>query len=110
MRKKGWYERPGVTILEGKWQDFIESEELYAVGGFDVIYTDTFSEDYGGKLSRSVLRMANPRLIVYFLTKTYWSPSNMLLICYGTNVHAFLSLMALERQVSLWHPIDLIAC
>jgi len=46
MRAKGWYEKPGVTILEGKWQDFIESEELYAVSGFDVIYTDTFSEDY----------------------------------------------------------------
>ena len=48
MRNTGWYERPGVTILEGKWQDFITSEELYAVGGFDVIYTDTFSESYSG--------------------------------------------------------------
>jgi len=50
MRAKGWYEKPGVTILEGKWQDFIESKELYATGGFDVIYTDTFSEDYGDLL------------------------------------------------------------
>ncbi|KAI5121556.1 hypothetical protein M0805_000737 [Coniferiporia weirii] len=46
MRQLGWYEKPGVTILEGKWQDIIESEELLAVGGFDVVYTDTFSEDY----------------------------------------------------------------
>ncbi|THH07221.1 hypothetical protein EW145_g3532 [Phellinidium pouzarii] len=46
MRELGWYDKPGVTILEGKWQDFIESEELLTVGGFDAIYTDTFSEDY----------------------------------------------------------------
>lgn len=49
MRQLGWYEKPGVKILEGKWQEFIESEELIATGGFDVIYTDTFSEDYQGK-------------------------------------------------------------
>ncbi|KAL4242833.1 RMT2/GAMT Methyltransferase [Abortiporus biennis] len=46
MRELGWYDKPGVTILEGKWQDFMESEKLYGVGGFDVVYTDTFSEDY----------------------------------------------------------------
>lgn len=46
MKELGWYAKPGVKILEGKWQDFIESEELLSVGGFDVVYTDTFSEDY----------------------------------------------------------------
>ncbi|KAI0769724.1 S-adenosyl-L-methionine-dependent methyltransferase [Trametes elegans] len=46
MRAQGWYEKPGVKILEGKWQDFVDSDELLSVGGFDVIYTDTFSEDY----------------------------------------------------------------
>ncbi|KAM5531662.1 hypothetical protein V8D89_014651 [Ganoderma adspersum] len=46
MRELGWFEKEGVRILEGKWQDFMESEELLGVGGFDVIYTDTFSEDY----------------------------------------------------------------
>ncbi|TCD69814.1 Arginine N-methyltransferase 2 [Steccherinum ochraceum] len=46
MKELSWYEKPGVKILEGKWQDFIESEELLSVGGFDVVYTDTFSEDY----------------------------------------------------------------
>jgi len=35
-----------VTILEGKWQDFIASGKLLEFGGFDVVYTDTFSEDY----------------------------------------------------------------
>lgn len=48
MKARGWYDRPGVTILEGKWQDFVESEEILNVGGFDIIYTDTFSEDYQG--------------------------------------------------------------
>ncbi|TBU33924.1 arginine methyl transferase [Dichomitus squalens] len=46
IRDQGWYDKEGVQILEGKWQDFVESEELLSVGGFDVIYTDTFSEDY----------------------------------------------------------------
>jgi len=45
MRELGWYEKKGVRILEGKWQDFVEAE-LLSFGGFDVVYTDTFSEDY----------------------------------------------------------------
>ncbi|KAG6891481.1 hypothetical protein C0992_006212 [Termitomyces sp. T32_za158] len=47
MKERGWYEKPGVTILEGKWQDYLDNESLLGVGGFDVVYTDTFSEDYG---------------------------------------------------------------
>lgn len=47
MREKGWYDRKDVRILEGRWQDFIEGSELLRSGGFDVVYTDTFSEDYG---------------------------------------------------------------
>ncbi|KAK2463240.1 hypothetical protein APHAL10511_004895 [Amanita phalloides] len=46
MRKLGYYDRPGVKILEGKWQDFIDKADILGIGGFDVIYTDTFSEDY----------------------------------------------------------------
>jgi len=46
MREQGWYEKPGVKILEGKWQDFIGNDVIFQGGGFDVIYTDTFSEDY----------------------------------------------------------------
>ena len=50
MRDLGWYDKPGVQILEGRWQDFINAKgdesPLLAGGGFDVIYTDTFSEDY----------------------------------------------------------------
>lgn len=49
MRATGWYDRRNVTILEGKWQDFVGStsnHKLLEFGGFDVVYTDTFSEDY----------------------------------------------------------------
>jgi protein arginine N-methyltransferase 2 len=43
MKENGWYAKQGVKILEGKWQDFIDSPDLR---GFDIVYTDTFSEDY----------------------------------------------------------------
>ncbi|TEB38217.1 arginine methyl transferase [Coprinellus micaceus] len=49
MRATGWYDRPNVTILEGKWQDFVgptSNHKSLEFGGFDVVYTDTFSEDY----------------------------------------------------------------
>ncbi|KAJ6593956.1 S-adenosyl-L-methionine-dependent methyltransferase [Mycena capillaripes] len=49
MKELGWYEKPGVKILEGKWQDFINTEQISALvpdGGFDIVYTDSFSEDY----------------------------------------------------------------
>ncbi|KAJ3575098.1 hypothetical protein NP233_g1324 [Leucocoprinus birnbaumii] len=46
MKDNGWHTKPGVKIFEGKWQDFVEKEDLLGLGGFDVIYTDTFSESY----------------------------------------------------------------
>lgn len=46
MRKLGWHKKLGVKILKGKWQDFIDSGQLFVDGGYDVVYTDTFSEDY----------------------------------------------------------------
>lgn len=49
MKEQGWYEKPGVTILEGRWQDVIDDDRLIALGGFDIVYTDTFSESYQGK-------------------------------------------------------------
>lgn len=48
MREQGWHDKKGVTILEGKWQDFVGTEVLEGMA-FDAVYTDTFSEDYGGK-------------------------------------------------------------
>ena len=45
MRKNGWYDKPGVTIHEGKWQTIIPT--LIEEGlQFDAIYWDTFSEAY----------------------------------------------------------------
>lgn len=57
MRSQGWYSKPNVKILGGKWQDRVGSLELLEVGGFDVIYTDTFSEEYKGDLLHLELEM-----------------------------------------------------
>ncbi|KAK7053335.1 Arginine N-methyltransferase 2 [Paramarasmius palmivorus] len=62
MKDCGWYDKPGVRIVEGKWQAYrIRSRktitdgvlrrqdvvpELFEMGGFDIVYTDTFSENY----------------------------------------------------------------
>ncbi|KAG8795837.1 Arginine N-methyltransferase 2 [Ceratobasidium sp. 428] len=50
MRSTGWFSKLGVEILEGQWQDFVTPDKIGTLlgeeGGFDVIYTDTFSEDY----------------------------------------------------------------
>jgi hypothetical protein len=76
MREKGWYDRPGVRILEGRWQDFFPfgshetqspneglamlrrnlllcgqqpNEDYMAdIGKFDIVYFDTFEEGYRG--------------------------------------------------------------
>ena len=45
MRDKGWFDKPGVVIHEGRWQDVIP--KLIEKGTlFDGIYYDTFAEDY----------------------------------------------------------------
>jgi protein arginine N-methyltransferase 2 len=45
MRSKGWYEKPGVVIHEGKWQHVMP--KLVEEGlTFDAIYYDTFAESY----------------------------------------------------------------
>ncbi|KKK13427.1 hypothetical protein ARAM_000889 [Aspergillus rambellii] len=45
MKRKGWHEKPGVTIHEGRWQDIVPG--LVAQGEmFDAIYYDTFAESY----------------------------------------------------------------
>lgn len=58
MRAKGWYDKPGVKLLEGRWQDFIDSGEIFGDGGWDVVYVDTFAEGYEGNspFPRSFLR------------------------------------------------------
>jgi hypothetical protein len=51
MEEKGWHEKAGAKILGGKWQDVLSSDEFLGLGKFDVIYTDTFAENYDGELS-----------------------------------------------------------
>jgi type IV protein arginine methyltransferase len=43
MRENGWYEKPGVVIHEGKWQDVLPTLGDVV---FDAIYFDTFAEEY----------------------------------------------------------------
>ncbi|KZT00904.1 uncharacterized protein LAESUDRAFT_764222 [Laetiporus sulphureus 93-53] len=71
MRRTGWYNKPNVRILEGRWQEFLLPAEreklrgterlmrmtvtsgeavLRGVGKFDVVYFDTFQEGYWGGL------------------------------------------------------------
>lgn len=45
MREKGWYDRPGVEIFEGQWQDWLKQATEQG-DMFDVVYWDTFSEHY----------------------------------------------------------------
>ncbi|KAL2807647.1 S-adenosyl-L-methionine-dependent methyltransferase [Aspergillus granulosus] len=45
MKRKGWHEKSGVVIHEGRWQDVLPN--LVAQGEmFDAIYYDTFAESY----------------------------------------------------------------
>lgn len=46
MKDEGWYSKPGVVVLEGRWQDRLN--ELLDKGEtfFDGVYFDTFSEHY----------------------------------------------------------------
>ncbi|KAL2374707.1 Arginine N-methyltransferase 2 [Blastomyces gilchristii] len=45
MKRKGWHEKPGVTVHEGRWQDILP--RLIDEGvTFDAIYYDTFAESY----------------------------------------------------------------
>jgi protein arginine N-methyltransferase 2 len=56
MVSSGWKEKPGVHVLEGKWQNAITSHPtILESGGFDIIYTDTFSEDYSGNVVFAIL-------------------------------------------------------
>jgi protein arginine N-methyltransferase 2 len=45
LREQGWYEKPNVTIHEGRWQDILPKLVEQGVV-LDAIYYDTFAEDY----------------------------------------------------------------
>ena len=46
MRKDGWYDKPNVVILEGRWQDTLNKLLDQGDVFFDGVYYDTFSEHY----------------------------------------------------------------
>lgn len=49
LRQDGWFEKPNVTVLEGRWQDTLP--ELLSKGVFfNGIYYDTYSEHYSDML------------------------------------------------------------
>ncbi|EGV63617.1 S-adenosyl-L-methionine-dependent methyltransferase [Yamadazyma tenuis ATCC 10573] len=49
LKKDGWYQKPNVVILEGRWQDKVA--ELLSEGVFfNGIYYDTYSEHYSDML------------------------------------------------------------
>jgi protein arginine N-methyltransferase 2 len=45
MKRKGWHEKSGVVIHEGRWQDILPSLVEQGIM-FDAIYYDTFAESY----------------------------------------------------------------
>ncbi|KAL8822352.1 MAG: hypothetical protein Q9191_006911 [Dirinaria sp. TL-2023a] len=45
MRDEGWYDKPNITVHEGKWQD-VAPKIMEGGQMFDVIYFDTYAEDY----------------------------------------------------------------
>ena len=45
MKKDGWYDKQGVTIHEGRWQDVVPRIIEQGIL-FDAIYFDTFAEEY----------------------------------------------------------------
>ena len=46
MRETGWYDKPGVVVHEGRWQDVLP--RLVSEGcEIDGVYYDTFAEGYG---------------------------------------------------------------
>lgn len=46
MKEDGWYSKPNVVILEGRWQDLLNNVLSSGQVYFDGIYYDTFSEHY----------------------------------------------------------------
>jgi protein arginine N-methyltransferase 2 len=62
MKRKGWHEKPGVQIHEGRWQDILPT--LVEQGEtFDAIYYDTFAESYADFrefLSEQVIGLLDP--------------------------------------------------
>ena len=66
MREEGVYDLPGVKVLEGRWQEWLQDKLQDALdglpeGAFDVVMFDTFAEGYEGE---SQLQSAGRKLII----------------------------------------------
>ena len=56
IKKRGFDQKPGVKILDGRWQDWCKEDRLEELlkateengGGFDIVFIDTFAEGYEG--------------------------------------------------------------
>ncbi|GHJ90418.1 hypothetical protein NliqN6_6820 [Naganishia liquefaciens] len=54
IKKRGFDQKPGVKILDGRWQDWCKEDRLEELlkateengGGFDIVFIDTFAEGY----------------------------------------------------------------
>lgn len=62
LRREGWYDKPNVTVHEGRWQDVLPKlvEEGVVL---DAIYYDTFAEDYAALkefFSEYVIQLLDP--------------------------------------------------
>jgi protein arginine N-methyltransferase 2 len=62
LREQGWYDKPNVTIHEGRWQDVLPKLVKQGVV-LDAIYYDTFAEDYDALkefFSEYVIQLLDP--------------------------------------------------
>lgn len=76
MKDLGWHTKPGVRILEGKWQDFVDSDDILGIGGFDVVYTDTFAEDYKCECLSDQATIVSAEISTYFsAARILWTPA-----------------------------------
>ncbi|KIW92634.1 uncharacterized protein Z519_06481 [Cladophialophora bantiana CBS 173.52] len=64
LRHQGWYDKPNVTIHEGRWQDVLPKLVAKGTVQLDAIYYDTFAEDYKALrefFSEYVVQLLSPR-------------------------------------------------
>ena len=63
IKKRKFNQKPGVKILDGRWQDWCKEDKLEELlkateesgGGFDIVFIDTFAEGYeGGSISKGI--------------------------------------------------------
>jgi type IV protein arginine methyltransferase len=102
MNEQGWHERPGVKIMAGKWQDIVHSKEFLAFGKFDIIYTDTFAENYKGEDGRFT---HNTVLLIFIELYKFFSDLPSLMAGPESRFSFFNGLGATSKPCSFLHGI-----